>query len=760
MATAKPERLPNIPEGVKEKPEPEKFKKPVAWLLGRQLVSGLKWVALYAAFKNKLDQRNWMMHKEIEVQAAADKDEYWFDYISDTGDGQKATYSIAYLCLSNLSVSAPKDELPKINDEAFFEHTGDESQIEHGKTLLPRGGFLFVGGDTGYHIADFHTLAMRFQAPFCWAYEDLWKENEKNRTSLDPRPIFAIPGNHDYYDQLDGFNRQFRKPVAVAGHTPQLEIPGFRREQEASFVAIHILPFDWWFWGLDTELDRIDTRQVAFFNTVNEGRAPGKLIVATPEPTTVAGAYSGINEKTATAYKALGLDLPFIEAEKPLDQDKCRLDISGDSHRYERYWGPKAEGRDDSTPQAKNYASVVSGLGGAFHHPSYTKGGRLKNQAIYPPQGRSSDETARKVLNVWNIITGGYVWLMGLIGAGVVHFAATLPESSKSMIDAVLFQGSLNVSKERVIQSTGFFESVTEFIRPMSPEADLSRFGYSLMMLASLALIILAVAGSIIFSKRLNREARKREITDWHYLPIGIALAVAFSVTGFMVWRFGRFPVWNQLSDILFTLVVLASVVGLSLYGALTGAKGRSARAKIGFAALGLWHGILQVGVPLVLIRMGNEWALLYAPALVLLFTFTGMLLAKNDKRGLLLGAWIVYGGLLLSLPVLLSDSTALLARGFAMRIALLLLACLVGAVMSCAFLGWYLITSVAFGGHSDEAGGAARIERFKQFIRFRVRERDITGFVIAFDEPETEGQKLKPKIIDVFQLSARTESN
>ena len=43
------------------KPEREEdFSKPVAWLLGRELIEGLKWIVLYTVFKGKLDPRDWM----------------------------------------------------------------------------------------------------------------------------------------------------------------------------------------------------------------------------------------------------------------------------------------------------------------------------------------------------------------------------------------------------------------------------------------------------------------------------------------------------------------------------------------------------------------------------------------------------------------------------------------------------------------------------------------------------------------------------
>jgi len=77
------------------------------------------------------------------------------------------------------------------------------------------------------------------------------------------------------------------------------------------------------------------------------------------------------------------------------------------------------------------------------------------------------------------------------------------------------------------------------------------------------------------------------------------------------------------------------------------------------------------------------------------------------------------------------------------------------GAVLSCVLFGWYLAVALAFNGHNNEAGGAARIEGFKQFIRFRINRFGLTGFVIALDNPGTELADLHPKMIDVFHIRA-----
>ena len=89
-----------------------RLRKPVAWLLGRDLIASLQGTLLYAAFGSKLDPREWMNAEIIPIEDAGQTGECWFDYIADSGDGMKATYSIAYLCMSNLYVKELLEEMP------------------------------------------------------------------------------------------------------------------------------------------------------------------------------------------------------------------------------------------------------------------------------------------------------------------------------------------------------------------------------------------------------------------------------------------------------------------------------------------------------------------------------------------------------------------------------------------------------------------------------------------------------------------------
>src|SRR5882724_11041880 len=77
------------------------FRGPVSWLLSRQLLAGLKQIILAGTYGEQLDHKDWMraeVHRPFETST----DEFWFDYIADSGDAQLPTYNVAYLTMSDL----------------------------------------------------------------------------------------------------------------------------------------------------------------------------------------------------------------------------------------------------------------------------------------------------------------------------------------------------------------------------------------------------------------------------------------------------------------------------------------------------------------------------------------------------------------------------------------------------------------------------------------------------------------------------------
>ena len=71
---------------------PRKHLDPVSWLFGRDLMASLKGTILYSVYGAKIDARAWMHATECVIEDD-DTGEFWFDYISDTGDSTRATYS-------------------------------------------------------------------------------------------------------------------------------------------------------------------------------------------------------------------------------------------------------------------------------------------------------------------------------------------------------------------------------------------------------------------------------------------------------------------------------------------------------------------------------------------------------------------------------------------------------------------------------------------------------------------------------------------
>ncbi len=1026
------------------------FEPPVAWLLGRQLMATLKSTLVYTAFGTKIDARDWMdakvysFDRQASEQAKEEykklypeqpesapvelpiadpgqevawrkKNEFWFDYLSDTGDGMTATYSLAYLCLGDLWVKeaftarsdggASTDDVVKgrRRDGKGSEENRVEldMDVESGKgdlKQLPRGEFLMIGGDTCYHLSDYASLHTRFQTPFDWAYRDLDEDLqavgkridnlEDRKSGKNRRPLFGIPGNHDYYDMLDGFRRQFRLPVRTRRENKvyedddlsaaQLMSRGFRRLQQASYLALR-LPFRWMLWGLDTEVGRIDERQRDFFMSAKGRGTPERLIVATSAPTTVFGkCASRDDEKGSRAFFQLKLRRCFLprhmweEDEKKewkekegegvgevLDPSQIRLDVSGDVHQYARYWGPtgrtshltrSAKAKADIA-EAPNYASVVSGLGGAFHHPSTTYVDEVCEQALYPSEDASRRAVAKKIFNPITVLKGGGVWVIGGVIALLLTFAAILGQSSRQAIHNFPPFTFLNLTQperyelpvvtaataatqesaeqrlqQRAVsapQTPGRPSSVTRAPSTQQPEevvpfflwrslgvADttwrpqfssaeegcteggpkflwgkcslnrppdfwigmgmllatagvilatfilsertykkserqddankirpkprdeltaelrdtartvsrtlwwtfianivlgtvgiltikpyrdfITPFGNSLWVLLTLVWAVTSIVFSVRYSDWLFAQAAKRKVgrRDW-IITWGLSVAAVVSLA-VGLWLFGKnnLPAY-LVSDILFVTVLLATFAMLMYVAFSIGGQHQRGGKKVAMLLIGFFHWLLQLGVALFLIKKGTWLTVILSLLIVLGFIKIGQyLMSENPRwREKLLGAWLVFGGIMLALPPIVykllypyRDNGLVQAfffphvfgsapESFASYewwggewwknldlwwiLVPIVIAAVFGALLSCVWVGWYFAVCLGFNGHNNESGGAARIEAFKQFIRIRLRPNDLTGYVIAIDDPKEDGSKLEPKLIDIFHLKA-----
>lgn len=326
---ARPSRPRRRPASLAELPFPRR--QAVRWFSPGMLLETAKLVALSSVFGSYADKR------EVQATAATAPfhdhsagEETWVDYVSDLGDGFDATYSVAYL------LAQPKLDLP-----------GDG-----GVDAVPtsRGSVLVMGGDEVYPTASAKAYEERTKGPY----------NAALPHSDDPPVLFAIPGNHDWYDGLTSFLRFFCQGGWIGG---------WRTEQRRSYFAVR-LPQRWWLIGIDIQFDTyIDAPQIEYFRAVAAQIADGDgIVLCTAKPSWVDGGVEG-----SDAYATLDYFVTAVLGKQP---QQVRLMLAGDSHHYARY----AEAAGDRT-------LVTCGGGGAYLSATHPPGEDL----TLPPASLHAD---------------------------------------------------------------------------------------------------------------------------------------------------------------------------------------------------------------------------------------------------------------------------------------------------------------------------------------------------------------------------------
>jgi hypothetical protein len=278
--------------------------KAVRWLAPKVLITTGAQSLLAEIFGSYSDKRELQGSLDTHVYDHGDGEEMWFDFVADLGDGFDATYSIAsLLARDELDLGVP----------------------------TPRGRLLVMGGDEVYPAASTS------------AYEDRSKgvyRAARPLATADSPTLFALPGNHDWYDGLTSFLRVFaqRRPFG-----------GWKTEQTRSYFAIR-LPQRWWLYAIDTQFDDyVDAPQLEYFReAAAELREGDAVILCTSTPAWVEAGCGG---------GAKGYDtIEFFQREviRPRGAS-VRVMLTGDKHHYVRY------AEEGGTAQ-----KITSGLGGAY----------------------------------------------------------------------------------------------------------------------------------------------------------------------------------------------------------------------------------------------------------------------------------------------------------------------------------------------------------------------------------------------------------
>ncbi|SCE81069.1 metallophosphoesterase family protein [Micromonospora mirobrigensis] len=291
-------------------------RKPVPWLAPFLLIStGIRTLLamLFGAYLDKRELQN-ALDAKISKQVGPDGG-LWLDYVADLGDGFDATYSIAYLLAQ-----------PELTVDGH---------------RLPRAQTLVMGGDQVYPSASYAAYEDRCKGP----YQAALPASPPDRPTL-----FAVPGNHDWYDGLTAFLRLFVR-------SRDRHFGGWGTGQSRSYFAIE-LPADWWLLGLDDQSGSyLDDPQLSYFDDVAKKlTARSRVILAVPAPTWVKAVDH------PTAYDSIDYFVRTIVAPTGA---QVRLLLSGDLHHYARYAGPERQ-------------LITCGGGGAYLYPTHMLPERLE----------------------------------------------------------------------------------------------------------------------------------------------------------------------------------------------------------------------------------------------------------------------------------------------------------------------------------------------------------------------------------------------
>jgi hypothetical protein len=298
--------------------------KMTGWFDPRVLARSAVLVAIANLFGRNSDQRL-IEALANQPQSAFDysqhSGDFWLNYVSDLGDGWDSTFAVA---------RAIAEQPPHV---------------------------LVFGGDEVYPYPSRNAYEIHTEKPYAAAFAGR------------PRPdLFAVPGNHDWYDSLIAFSRTFCRP--------ERGFAGCRTQQTRSYFALK-LPANWWLLAIDLQLGAdLDEPQVQYFERVSEAMDDNaRIVLCVPEPQWI------IEHQYPEAPGSDDHALEFLQTKilkHPVD-----VFLAGDTHHYKRH------------ANEQGVQKIICGGGGAFLHPTHVPHSKtlphgFKEQATYPPRETSS----------------------------------------------------------------------------------------------------------------------------------------------------------------------------------------------------------------------------------------------------------------------------------------------------------------------------------------------------------------------------------
>lgn len=420
------------------------------------------------------------------------------DYVADLGDGWEATYSVAS------AIAAPL--------------------LAFGDVQLERAEVLVMGGDEIYPGPSAQGYLERTVAPYRAAYA---------ANGPFEADLYALPGNHDWYDGLHAFTALFCQGGDDYQSCGDHGFACWHTRQKRSYFALR-LPHNWWLCGVDVQLDdRLNATQLDYFQDISQKAIEkgDKVILSAAKPSWVLeqmlgpGATRNLTD-IAEIFERHGAELKLV--------------LAGDLHHYSHYVP------DDAGPHL-----VTSGGGGAFAHPTHKlpekvgvswRDGRHESYTAgepYPDQKTSRSLSYKNLL--FPFLNWRFAVLIGGIYAVLVWFLETRRLSSDDDMSTSLKQamdGHLSVQATLV----RFFETI-----PKSPE---------------FAIVVLAMVTALIAFNISTPLPKKIMLGLGHSLAHFVALVASYCITIEFI-SMTQLPVGIPFAGLMIFLGILVTIGGL-----------------------------------------------------------------------------------------------------------------------------------------------------------------------------------------------------
>ena len=292
-------------------------------------------VASLATGRKSFDYSNELKRNDNDFEPLEkEREEIWIDYVSDVGDGFNPTYAVAY------SLAKESLNIPGVSE------------------TLKRGEILVFGGDGVYPTANDEKYESRLATPYRMAFRannGLQTQTEEVDLKKNPH-VFALPGNHDWYDSLVAFQKLFCTDI----FNQRKFADAWRTRQEIGYFALK-LPRDWWLLGVDLQLSHnVDVQQLKYFQDVAKSKMKSgdKVILCVPEPYWVKSIkYQDITDRFEEKEKSIEILEDILTPEGV----EIKLYLAGDLHHYRRF----------ESEDGKRIQKITAGGGGAFLHPTH-----------------------------------------------------------------------------------------------------------------------------------------------------------------------------------------------------------------------------------------------------------------------------------------------------------------------------------------------------------------------------------------------------